>query len=267
MDLNRAAEIQANSPADLTDDTVLGGRLCLLQPKRGHRVGHDAILLAAATAAVAGERLIDLGAGVGAAGLAVAVRVPGTRVALVEIDPGLTALAAANAVRNGVADRVEALTLDVAAETTAFAAAGLAPGTAARVMMNPPFNDPGRLAMSPDHGRRGAHAGDAVMLSRWISVAASLMPAKGVLTLIHRADALAEVVSLLAGEFGALALMPVHPKPDAAAIRILVRAVKASRAPLMLLPSLVLNDAAGKPTPAAEAVLRNGEVLAPALLG
>src|SRR5688572_15326615 len=91
---------------ELTDDAVLGGRLRLMQPRRGHRVGHDAILLAAATGGVPGDHVVDLGAGVGAAGLALAARVAGLDVTLVEIDAELAALAATNAVRNGLAGRV-----------------------------------------------------------------------------------------------------------------------------------------------------------------
>src|SRR5437763_16496333 len=79
--------------AESTLDAVLGGRLALRQPRRGHRVGHDAILLAAATEAGPGERALDLFAGVGAAGLAVAARVPGLEGVLVEIDPALVGLA------------------------------------------------------------------------------------------------------------------------------------------------------------------------------
>src|ERR1700680_661082 len=79
-------------PEKTSEDAVLGGRLRLRQPLRGHRVGHDAILLAAATAARAGEHAVDLGAGVGAAGLALALRVAGLKVKLVEIDAGLCAL-------------------------------------------------------------------------------------------------------------------------------------------------------------------------------
>src|SRR5262245_20733903 len=75
-------------PADVTEDAVLGGRLRLRQPRRGHRVGHDAILLAAATAALPGERAVELGSGVGAAGLALAARVPGLAVTLVERKTG-----------------------------------------------------------------------------------------------------------------------------------------------------------------------------------
>src|SRR5215831_17719151 len=129
---------------DLTDDAILGGRLRLLQPRRGHRFGHDAILLAAATPARSGDRAVELGAGVGAAGLALAVRVSGIRVTLVEIDAHLAALAAQNAARNRLADRVDAAALDVAAPASAFAAVDLAAGSCDIALMNPPFNDPER---------------------------------------------------------------------------------------------------------------------------
>ena len=149
--------------SDLTEDAVLGGRLRLAQPKRGHRVGHDAILLAAATPARGGERIVDLGAGVGAAGLALATRVAGTIVTLVEVDAGLAALGAANAQRNGLAGRVQAVTLDVAAPARAFTAAGLTADSVMRAMMNPPFNDPVRQRASPMRGaasRMPRHARD-----------------------------------------------------------------------------------------------------------
>src|SRR5579872_1462488 len=107
-----------------SEDAVLGGRLVLRQPRQGHRFGHDAILLAAASTGGAGEHAVDLGAGVGAAGLALANRIAGLKVTLAEIDPGLTALAAENAERNGLADRVRAVCLDAAAPAAAFAAAG-----------------------------------------------------------------------------------------------------------------------------------------------
>src|SRR4030081_2178018 len=96
---------------EITEDLVLGGTLRLRQPRRGHRVGHDAVLLAAACPAQAGEHVVDLGAGVGAAGLAVAARAADIAVTLVEIDPDLAALAAENAELNGLAARVKSLAL------------------------------------------------------------------------------------------------------------------------------------------------------------
>jgi len=255
------APMPADRRCDLTEDAVLGGRLRLMQPKRGHRVGHDAILLAAASPARAGERAVDLGAGVGAAGLALAARVEGVVVTLVEIDAELAALAAANAERNGLAARVRTAVLDLAAPARAFAAAGLAPESVARALMNPPFNDPVRQRASPDRRRRLAHAGAHGTLGAWIKTAARLLRPSGTLTLIWRADGLADVLEVLAGGFGAVTVLPVHPKPAAPAIRVLLRAATASRAPLALLPGLELNDANGKPSAAAEAVLRGGEAL------
>jgi tRNA1(Val) A37 N6-methylase TrmN6 len=248
-------------PVEVTADAVLGGRLLLKQPRRGHRVGHDAILLAAACPARARERVVDLGAGVGAAGLALAQRVDDSRVTLVEIDPGLAALAAENAQANGLAGRVSAVVLDVAAPARAFAAAGLAPESVTRVLMNPPFNDPARQRASPDRQRRLAHAGPDGTLGAWIKTGARLLRPAGTLTLIWRADGLAAVLKALNPGFGAVTVFPIHSKAGEPAIRVLVRAAKGSRVPMALLPGLVLNDSAGVPTAQAESVLRGGAVL------
>jgi tRNA1(Val) A37 N6-methylase TrmN6 len=242
-----------------SEDAVLGGRLVLRQPLRGHRVGHDAILLAAATAAGPGDHAVDLGAGVGVAGLAVAKRIAGLTVTLVDIDPALVALAQHNAARNGLDARVRAICLDVGAPGDAFAAAGLAAGSADCALMNPPFNDPHNP--SPQPQRRSAHAASKGTLDQWVQAASRLLRPSGVLTLIWRADGLTEVLAGLAADFGAVILLPIYPKPGAPAIRVLARAIKASRAPLALLPGLLLADAEGKPRMEAEAVLRGGASL------
>jgi len=256
------AEPQSGAiPSDVTDDAVLGGRLRLLQPRRGHRFGHDAILLAAATPARDGDRAVELGAGVGAAGLALAARVPGVRITLVDIDRGLAALAAENAVRNQLSGRVVAVALDVAAPAADFAAAGLAGASCDVVLMNPPFNDPDRHKASPDPQRRAAHDLAPQSLGRWIATAARLLRPGGTLTVIFRADGVADLLTALGGDFGAITLLPVHGKPDASAIRVIAGAVKGGRAPPAILPGLVLAAHDGTPTPAAEAVLRHGEAL------
>jgi tRNA1(Val) A37 N6-methylase TrmN6 len=251
---------QRETDIEISEDGVLGGRLRLRQPLRGHRFGHDAILLAAATAAHGGEHAVDLGAGVGAAGLALAARIPGLRVSLLEIDRTLSELAAGNARLNHLDDRVRAYALDV--ETIAsLTAAGFAAGTIDRVLMNPPFHDAGRQNVSPDPRRRLAHVGTPGLLRRWIATAAWLLRPGGVLTLIWRADGLDEVVDELRSAFGALAVQPVLPRPTAPAIRVLIRAVKAGSGRQMDYPPLSLNDEQGEPTAAAEDVLRGGNTL------
>jgi tRNA1(Val) A37 N6-methylase TrmN6 len=244
-----------------SEDAVLGGRLTLRQPRRGHRVGHDAILLAAATTARPGEHAADLGAGVGGAGLALATRVGALNMALVEIDPGLAALAEENARLNRLDGRVRALCCDVE-DPSALAASGLAEESLNRVMMNPPFNDARQVNVSPDPRRRLAHVAAPGLLERWVATAGWLLKMEGTLTLIWRADALADVLAALKPAFGSIGVLPVFPRKSEPAIRVLVRAVKGGKGNLRDYPGLVLNDLDNKPTPAAEAVLRGGETLA-----
>ncbi|MEW6639648.1 MAG: methyltransferase [Pseudomonadota bacterium] len=244
----------------LTDDAFLGGKLLLRQRRRGHRAGHDAILLAAATAARVGDRVVDFGAGVGAAGLALARRIGGLDLTLVEIEPGLAELARHNAAANGLPARV--LELDIAAGAAAFAAAGLPADSADVVLMNPPFNDPVRHRRSPDAARGLAHQAETGTLGGWVHAARRVLRPGGALTLIWRAEALAEVLGALERGFGSVRVLPVHPDPAAPAIRILVRAVKGGRAPLQLLAGVALNDQAGQPHPALQAVMRGEQLLA-----
>jgi tRNA1(Val) A37 N6-methylase TrmN6 len=252
--------LPAGQVSEQTDDAVLGGRLRLKQQRRGHRIGHDAILLAAATGARAGDHVVDLGSGVGAAGLALALRVPDITVMLVEIDPALAQLAAENIGRNGFTSRARVLVLDVRSSADVLAAAGLPPGEADRVLMNPPFN-PERQNASPDAQRRAAHMAQPALLADWIAAAARLLHSAGTLTMIWRADGLQAVLAALSPHFGGVAILPVHGRMGQPAIRVLVRAVKGSRAPLALYPGLALNDENGRPTAEAEAILRDGSTL------
>ena len=195
------------------------------------------------------------------AGLALAARVGGLKVTLVEIDEVLSELAAGNARLNKMDERVKALACDVE-NLEALAVAGLMAGSIDRVLMNPPFNDARRQNVSPDLRRRLAHVGEPALLPRWIATAAWLLKPHSALTLIWRADGLAEVLGALKPEFGGIAVLPILPRPDAAAIRVLVRAVKSGGGARRVYPNLILNDEEGRPTAAAEAVLRGGETLA-----
>jgi tRNA1(Val) A37 N6-methylase TrmN6 len=223
---------------EITEDAFLGGQLRLRQPKSGHRAGHDAILLAAATPARPGDRVADFGAGIGVAGLALARRVAGINLLLVEIDPGLATLARDNARANDIA--AETIVLDVTDGADAFAANGLAPDSLDVVLMNPPFNDAARHRASPQKAL--AHVATATTLESWIHAARRTLKSGGVLTLIWRADGLSEVLAQLDRGFGSVAILPVHGDANSPAIRVLVRATKGGRAPLQIHPALMLNN-------------------------
>lgn len=238
---------------EVTEDMFLGGQLRLRQPRRGHRAGHDAILLAAATPAQPGDRVVEFGAGVGTAGLSVARRVAGLDLVLTEIDETLAALARINAEANGI--KANVMAFDVTADADVFAASGLGPDTADVVLMNPPFNDAARHRASPDPARQSAHVAAADTLERWTHAARRVLKSGVALTLIWRADGLADVLAALARGFGSVEILPVHPTPGAPAIRVLVGAVKGGRAPMALHSGVVLLDTNGEAGHEIQAVL------------
>jgi tRNA1(Val) A37 N6-methylase TrmN6 len=244
---------------DFSEDAFLGGQLRLRQPRSGHRAGHDAMLLAAATPARAGDRVVDFGAGVGAAGLAVARRVAAIELFLVEIDAQLAALARANAALNAIA--AEVVVLDVTSAPDGFAAAGLFPDSVDVVLMNPPFNDPARHRASPDRARASAHVASATTLANWVHAARRILKSGGILTLVWRADGLAEVLAALDRGFGSLAILPVHGDAATPAIRVLIRAVKGGMAPAQLHAALLLNDGKALPNKKVQEILAGKGVL------
>jgi tRNA1(Val) A37 N6-methylase TrmN6 len=245
--------------SDITEDGFLGGQLRLRQPKAGHRAGHDAMLLAAATAVRAADRVADFGAGVGAAGLAVARRNPAIEIVLIEIDPALAALARHNAASNQI--EADVVAIDIASGAKAFAAAGLTPDSFDVVLMNPPFNQEGRHRSSPDPSRKAAHVAEPTTLESWIDAARRVLKTGGVLTLIWRADALAEALSQLDRGFGSVTILPVHGNAAAPAIRVLIRAIKGARGKAALYRGLVLNDQSGVPNKEVQEILAGNAVL------
>ncbi len=244
---------------ETTEDAFLGGALRLRQPKSGHRAGHDAMLLAAATPAKPGDRVVEFGAGVGAAGLALKKRAGAIDLVLVEFDAGLAALARENAAANKMSAGVVVLDLTSAAE--AFSNLGLSPDSVDVVLMNPPFNDPARHRPSPDHVRAAAHVSTDATLEKWVHAARRILKSSGVLTLIWRADGLADVLAALERGFGSLKILPVHADAARPAIRVLVRAVKGGRAPTEIFSSVVLKDESGLPNKRVADVLEGRGVL------
>ena len=236
---------------DIVENALLGGRVRLRQPARGYRAGMDAALLAAAVAARPGQRLIEAGCGAGGALFQIATRCSEVRLIGVERETEAAALARDNAALNGVAARVEILTADVA---DGFRALARAPCDWA--VANPPFfDDPGALR-APAEGKRAAWmAADG--LSAWTGFLLKAVKEGGRIVLIHRADRLADILGLLSPKAGSFVIVPVHPHADEPAKRVLVAATRTGKAPLRLLPPLILHDRGGaKHTPETEAILR-----------
>jgi tRNA1(Val) A37 N6-methylase TrmN6 len=258
----------AARPLLCTRDAFLGGRLTLLQPKKGHRAGLDAALLQALVPATGSGLLIDLGAGVGTVAFSAAARAAALSAVAVERDSDLAALgrdALMLPENQAFASRVRVVVADAADRYSVTRAVGSGPEVASWVLMNPPFETPDRVRVSPDRSRRDAHVGDADLVRNWCRTAAALLRRGGTIGIIHRADAILAVLEALSGAFGRVSILPVHPAKDAAANRILVRAERASRAPLRLLSGLVLHQSGGEWTAEADAILRGREAILPEL--
>jgi tRNA1(Val) A37 N6-methylase TrmN6 len=249
------------SPRTESDDAFLGGRLHIFQPGTGYRAGLDAVLLAATVVARPGAQVLDVGAGVGVVGLCIAYRLPDVRITLVERDARLAALARRNVQRNDLDARVHVVEADI------LRPLGASPELAAgaerfdHVLANPPFHAEGRGTAAGDPVKAGANAMPSGALDRWARFLAAMARPGGLVTLIHRAEALAEVLAALEGRFGGTVVVPLHPREGQPAARVLVRAVKGSRAPLELRPGLILHKADSSFRPGIAAVLREGAAL------
>lgn len=249
---------QAEAAPDWSDDAFLGGRVTLRQRRKGHRAGTDAVLLAASISRDAEGHAIDAGAASGAVGLMLAARVPAISVDLVEIDRTECALAADNIHANGLSERCHIIEADLLAPEAERERAGLVRESANIILSNPPFLRTDAARISPDADRARAHALPSDGLARWCRTLAWLAAPDALVSVIHRADALGELMQALEGRFGALNIRPILPRADQNASRIIVTGRKGSRAPLSIQPSFVLHQDNGQFTPDA-AALHAGE--------
>ncbi len=239
----------------LSDDKFLCGRLRLLQPVKGYRAATDPVLLAAACPARAGDRVLDLGCGAGAAALCLAARVPDLALAGLELQPAYADLARRNAARNGIA--MEVVTGDLAAMPYALRRGF------DQVIANPPYYATSGTP-SPVAGRDTAMRVDGT-LAEWVRVAATRLDPGGWLTMILGADGLPDALSGLDGRMGSASALPLAAREGRAAGRVILRARKGGRGAFRLLAPFVLHHGASHDgdresyTGAAGRILRGGE--------
>ena len=244
------------APLPVSDDALLGGRVKLLQPTHGYRVAIDPLLLAAAVPAAAGDAVLDIGCGVGAAALCLAARVPACRVTGIEMQRELVRLAGENAARNGVADRVAIMAGDIRNPPPR-----LEPGGFAHVMANPPYMEAEAASPSPLPAKAIATVEGGADLAAWVRFALAMTRPRGSITFIHRADRLEHLLAQFAGRAGGIVVLPLWPSVGKSAKRVIVHARKDLASPTRLLPGLVLHEADGRYTEAADAVLREARAI------
>ena len=239
-----------------TADAFLGGRITVRQPAQGFRAGLDSVLLGAAVTSGA-QRLLDLGSGVGTAALVALAHAPALRATLAERDEAMLALARSNAEANGFADRVVFAAVDVAGPGSARREAGIGENAYDSVIANPPFFDAARGTLARVQGRAGARHMQNEQLELWVKAAAGAAAGGGEAIFIYPAQGLQALLGAFGKRFGALTILPLCPRPDGPATRVLLRGIKGSRAPLTLLAARALHDEQGRAfRPEFEAIFR-----------
>lgn len=244
-------------------DAFLDGRFTLEQPSKGPRAAIDALILAAIVPCHEGEegRVLDAGCGSAAIALSLATRFSRIHVTGVERESEIADLARRNIAHNKMNERVSIIEADLIRPLGELAEHGLEPQSFSHVVANPPFYRADQSRVCKDDSKSAAHRLQGGELAEWVRFLTAMAAAKASVSLIHRPEALPELLELLHGRFGALKIVPVYSDPQSAAIRILVQGIKGSRAPMSLLPGLVLRAQEGRYTKEAEAILRDGKAL------
>jgi tRNA1(Val) A37 N6-methylase TrmN6 len=238
---------------DPDGDAFLNGRVIARQAS-GPRAGLDAVMLAAGVTAKENDQVVELGLGAGVASLCLAARIPQLQLVGFELLPEMAELAKANALRNGLS--IDVVIGDIAAPPAEFLKI-----EADHVFANPPFLIEGK-DRAPRDGQR-IHAYMSMLeIDAWIMLAHRLLKSGGSFTLVHRADALASLLkAFLRSGWGNIRIMPLWPRLNMPAKRVLVRAHKGRHDPLQLLAGLVLHEADGRFTLDAERILRDAQPL------
>ena len=247
-------------PDGVTEDRFLDGRVLVGQPVRTARAGIDAVLLAAAVPVVAGgsQSVLDVGSGTGVVSLLIAHHSETARITGVEADPGLVALAIKNADRNGFGGRVTFIHSDILEPSEGLSALGLSPETFDIAVSNPPFFARRHGTVPATAQRARAHVMPEPGLAAWLDFMTRVTKQKGQIALIHRAEALPEILIGLDRRFGDIRVLPLHPKPGQPANRVIVIGTRNARGPFKLLPGFVLHHADGSFRDEATAILRHG---------
>jgi tRNA1(Val) A37 N6-methylase TrmN6 len=245
-------------PASLTEDAFLGGRIHALQPEKGYRAGIDAVFLAAAIPCNAGDAVFEAGIGAGVAALCVAARSPATHITGIEVASRYALLCEENGKRNGYGQHVKVITGDVKDALRRDLAHMPQHGTFAHAYANPPYFEDGKVTPSPSLLKAQAHAFGPEDLEIWIKVLIAMVGLRGSVTMIHRAESLGKILTAFEDKLGDIRVAPLYARPGTTASRVVVQGIKGSKAPLQILPGLVLHQEDNSFTEDAEAVLREG---------
>lgn len=248
---------------ETTDDAFLSGRVTVRQPVKGSRAAIDALFLSAAIPAdaEAKENILEAGTGSAIVSLALAARLPRARLTAIDIEPVMCDLARHNAAQNNFADRITVIQADITKPLSHYETLAAQAGSFHHVLANPPYFCATDGRPSADPLKERAHRADPQALEDWVRFLTAMAAPRASVTLIHAACEAGKIMNAMQGRFGALVLFPLFPRKGRPAKRVIISGIKGSKAPLQLMPGLILHEADGSYTQEADAVLRQGQPL------
>ncbi len=239
---------------ETTQDDFLGGRVSLMQPKKGYRISSDTVFLAATILPKPCEDILDVGAGSGGILSCLEERMGKKAIEFsmtgIEIQSELIDLARKNSknvtyIKGDIMDKVE----------------GCDPNSFHHVVSNPPYYEKGTVTSSPYQSKAVAHGEEMDALNLWVERCLRMVRPKGYLTLIHRADRLDDILIALKPKAGSIIVFPFYPKKGKEANRVIIRAQKGGKGLLTLQSGLIVHKSDGNYTEAAENILRHAHFL------
>lgn len=246
---------------NVTHDAFLDGRLTMTQPKKGFRAGVDSVLLGASVSQNT-RHVLDLGAGVGTAGLVAATYVKTCQTLLVEAQHEMVHFAEHNVQQNGLSERCRAAHCDISSKGDVRVAAGMKADFFDTVIANPPFFDQKSGTLAAETSRSDARHMPVQSLDDWVRVACSAAGPKGEIIFINRIEQLGELLSVFRSRIGKISILPISSRPTQEPGRFLIRGIKGSKTPMRLLMPLVMHQDEGNDfLPKVSNVLRGKEPL------
>jgi tRNA1(Val) A37 N6-methylase TrmN6 len=238
------------------EDSLLGGKVRLLQMQDGYRAAIDPVLLAAAVPAKAGEVVLDMGCGVGAVSLCLHARVSGVTVTGLDMQKPLVDLARRNGALNNCGDDVLFVDGDLLNPPAEIPEASFD-----HVMANPPYLAANSGNPSPDAAKAAANVEGEAGLVDWVRAAHRALKARGNIAFIHRPDRVVDLLAALHGGFGELVIFPLWSAQGKEAKRIIIVARKGVASPARISSGLVLHKDDGSFSDQAQAVLKDAAAL------
>ena len=229
--------------------TLLNGRVKLLQPSFGLRASTDSVLLASVLRAKAGESILDMGCGTGSVGLCALERLGDLNLKLtgIDIQADLVAVACKNA------QNQKFITGDIT-DKTHFAAESFD-----HILLNPPYFEDGKKQPSANESRDIAFRTNN--FKSWIASALHWVKQGGSVSVIHKPDALDQILAHASGKFGAIEVFPIYSKHNASAIRVVVTMVRNRKTPMIIHPPVILFNEDGSESARSKAILRDARGL------